>query len=324
MRRKAFTLAEVLIGAMVGLVVLGAATSVLYYSIGLMGRTESHSGAINAERFTMASFQSKVYPKLTYATAIKLINKADGLPSAASLSDDAYVLFLGDGGAVTLRSHGGDFPLPGSEYVSKLAFKLPYAADSATGKEKAAANMLTMTVTVQNSSPSSANAPKAEYAASKEIPLFNQPEKEGAPVTAMAGAVAAGAAWAASSAYVGDAVYFETDIKEIDPELIFENLRVLDSKGAETKNATVKKGEKLRAAYDIYFSPSRAAEDVSVLEWYITSDRFAEKVIQTGAWGDSGPSTGYWKLAVDAGTNPAADRGRFLCDGGRQKTEMAL
>ncbi|MDO4548587.1 MAG: prepilin-type N-terminal cleavage/methylation domain-containing protein, partial [Clostridia bacterium] len=119
-RQKGFTLTELMIGAAISIIVMGAVVSALYIGVNMQSKTQANAQAANAMRMTAAGYEREIIPRLNHAEAIEILPDNSYLPSSLSGRYDYYLYTSGD--SVILWSRRGKEALAGSEFISGLRF----------------------------------------------------------------------------------------------------------------------------------------------------------------------------------------------------------
>ncbi len=292
MKKNGFTLIEILIGVIVIMITVGAITMTVGTSLKSYTRSETHSRAINAARFTINSFKRTVYPKIVTTKEIEIL-KTNELPATVT-SDNINYLFLNEDGAIAVRNNKGSRPLVGSELVQALNFTVP--VNIVTSGEKYLNAILNMTLSTKAKAESDKNA-DADYTVSLDIPLYNKPERSGSQIIVHA----------ATKFYTGEVLKFYASTAEIDYNVVLENLHLRDANDPNTdldNKTNVEKGITLRVVYDIHPSvdPGYSVKDGSAYEWYISGATNAPLNVKTTKPEGDERETGYWKLVKEDGT----------------------
>ena len=96
MKRRGFTLVEILICVIITFIVVGAIGLTLRMGIRLFEKTETNSVITNAMRLTIDSYNKKVVPFLSHAEEVEILEDNSKLPEKLPSSYDHY-LYLEDG-----------------------------------------------------------------------------------------------------------------------------------------------------------------------------------------------------------------------------------
>lgn len=272
--RRAFTLVEIAIVILLGLIVAGPIVMTLRSGVELFIKTDANAKVTDGVRFTMNSFGRTITPMLNQTPDIKVLLDPvipDPVPQYMN-----YVYL--DGNAIVHKNSSGDHVLEGSEYISAVNFVLP----SSTA-ESADNFLLNMTL---NGAYKTANL----EVENKET-LFNKPTKDGNNIV--------------SDNFVGNVLVFRTPGYTISPDIdLYDNATMI-----KINNATMPKGTVILAKYDLNVKRNNAdvsATDQSTLEWYVSGSTGANLTPSTSVPDDT-TKNDYQYLLVDESNDPYTD-----------------
>lgn len=268
--RKAFSLVEIAIVIVIGLILAGPVVMTLRSGFELFIKADANSKVTNGVRFTVNSFGRKITPMLNQTPEIKiLLDPAipDPVPQYWN-----YVYLSGN--SIIHKDSGGIHKLEGSEYISSVNFTLP--SDIAVSADNYLMEMRL----------------NGEYrTANLEVDtretLFNRPIKDGNLV---------------SDNYVGNVLVFKTPGYTISPDIdLYDKTSMV-----KINNANMPKGTLVLAKYDLNVKRNNSdvsATDESTLEWYISASTGAN-LTPSASVPDNTTKNQYQFLLVDGSNNP--------------------
>lgn len=237
MKRRGFTLVEILICVIITFIVVGAIGLTLRMGIRLFEKTETNSVITNAMRLTIDSYNKKVVPFLSHAEEVEILEDNSKLPEKLPSSYDHY-LYLEDG-SLKLWNINSREALPGSEYITSLDFSM-----TDTSKDIYEKYVVSMDITARHPSDAS-----AQVSLSVATSLYNKAKliKKGT---------------------YGKVLHFVVK----DTVLQGDNLRILDSSNNNLNEKLIVKGTVpiFYASYDLTPTPAYQYEDNSQIFWYIS------------------------------------------------------
>lgn len=252
MKRRGFSLTELLIATVIIVISMGAVALTLSGALRNHSISDAHSRAVNAARFTAAGINKRLGSDIARATAVEILTASSDVPDSAA--DDAVYLFL-NRGSLKVRTSSGDETVPGSELVTDFRITTPVDPTSPDGEYRDR----TLNISFTTEAESEDGEHDASYALSMDIPLLNISSRTGSSTASVNGV----------NSWTGKAL-------KIQLGLSFDNLRLLDNTTGEKINAhaNITKGTTVRVSYDIGPDVNErgdALSDDSTYEWYISS-----------------------------------------------------
>lgn len=271
--RKAFTLVEIAIVILLGLIVAGPIVMTLRSGFELFIKADANAKVTDGVRFTMNSFGRTISPMLNQTPDIKVLLDPvipDPVPQYMN-----YIYM--DENSIVHKDSTGIRTLEGSEYISAVNFVLP----SSTA-ESADNFLLNMTINGEYKA--------ANLEVSAKETLFNKPTKDGNLV---------------SDNYVGNVLVFRTPGYTISPDIdLYDNATMI-----KINNSTMPKGTVILAKYDLNAKRNNAdisVTDESTLEWYVSGSTGANLTPSTSV-PDATTKNDYQYLLVDESNDPYTD-----------------
>ena len=299
MKRRGFSLTELLIATVIIVISMGAVALTLSGALRNHAMSDAHSRAVNAARFTAAGINKRLGSDIACATAVEILPTSSDVPDSAA-DDEAY-LFL-NRGSLKLRMSSGDETIPGSELITD--FHVTTRVDPASPDGEYRDRTLSISFTTEAESEDGEH--DASYALSMDMPLFNMASRTGSDTVSVSG----------DNYWIGEALKFQ-----LRDYITFDNLRLLDNKtGVKIKEyADITKGTTIRVSYDIgpdVNSKGEALSDDSTYEWYIAAVTTNMYTVSNEEPTEKRVNGNSWQL-VDSSGNPITENkldtaGKFL------------
>lgn len=249
MKRRGFSLVEMLIGMLLMTIIMGAITSAMHSGVTMYHKTNANSLIVNALRFSTDSFNREIAPMLSETHNIEILEKVSDVPAVSSVPENIHYIFANNG-AIVHRTMSSDTTLAGSEFIEELSFSIP----KQEGTENGIWSVLSMDIRAKYKETT------RELAIQKA--LYNKPAKSGA---------------GAGDNYVGSVLKFTALDKGAAQELTVTLNVVNDDNGKNLNKKQVAKDSIIRAQYEIALGADILASgsnpdgtNVSV-QWYIAT-----------------------------------------------------
>ncbi|MDY9920391.1 MAG: hypothetical protein U2P59_01015 [Synergistota bacterium] len=271
--RRAFTLVEIAVVILLGLIVAGPIVMTLRSGVELFFKADANAKVTDGVRFTMNSFGRTISPMLNQTPDIKVLLDPvipDPVPQYMN-----YVYL--DENSIVHKNSTETRVLEGSEYISAVNFVLP----SSTA-ESADNFLLNMTLNGEYKT--------ANLEVENKETLFNKPTKDGNLV---------------SDNFVGNVLVFRTPGYTISPDIDLYDKDTM----IKINNSTMPKGTVILAKYDLNAKRNNAdisVTDQSTLEWYVSGSTGAN-LTPSASVPDGSTKNDYQYLLVDESNDPYTD-----------------
>lgn len=294
MKKRGFSLSEVLVAVVVIAIVTGAVSMTVTTAMKNYSRVDAHTRAVNAARYTAESLNRNVTQPLSVVKAIEILPDNTFIPAVVTESNDKYLFLKGD--SLAIRSTKGDTVLPGSELVAD--FRVESLHDVSGDYSDRIVNLAF--TTAASAEDADEAAPLASYDISMDVPMLNMTSRYGSVSVTREG----------KEYYTGKALKF-TFAYEYELELDNLHLRNADKDSKINAYSNIKKGARIETSYDILPKEDANGEellDKSTYEWFIASISTNITDIKTGEPTSAARMAGgCWQL-VDNSGNPITTR----------------